>query len=115
MPHPGLLHPEPLPLWQATADPHLLRRHSNTVLAQSLWGLGSWCTQGMFEPSEYLWQVRGLTLNLIFLLLLSCWGFSFALGCGHLLTVTPVPHSCCYSALVAQRVRRLPAMWETWV
>ena len=33
------LHPEPLPLRQATADPYLCRRHSNTVLAQSLWGL----------------------------------------------------------------------------
>ena len=30
MPHRGLLHPEPLPLWQATADPYLRRRHSNT-------------------------------------------------------------------------------------
>ena len=35
--YPGLLHPEPLPLWEATADPHLHRRHSNTVLSQSLW------------------------------------------------------------------------------
>ena len=26
-------------LWQSTADPYLHRRHSNTVLAQSLWGL----------------------------------------------------------------------------
>ena len=39
MPHPGLLHPEPLPLRQATADPYLRRRHSNTVLAQSLRGV----------------------------------------------------------------------------
>ena len=43
MPYPGLLHPEPLPLRQATADiwadPYLCRRHSNTVLSQSLWGL----------------------------------------------------------------------------
>ena len=29
--------PEPLTLWQATADPYLHRRCSNTVLAQSLW------------------------------------------------------------------------------
>ena len=28
--------PEPLTLWQATADPYLHRRCSNTVLAQSL-------------------------------------------------------------------------------
>ena len=39
MPYPGLLHPEPLPLQQTTADPHLCRRHSNRVLSQSLLGL----------------------------------------------------------------------------
>ena len=39
MPHPDVLHPEPLPLRQATADPCLLRRHSHTVLSQSLWSL----------------------------------------------------------------------------
>ena len=38
-PHPVLLHPEPLSLRQATANPYLHRRHSNTVLAQSLWVL----------------------------------------------------------------------------
>ena len=54
MPYPGLLHPEPLPCssplltrtssggtgQQWTADPYLLRRHPNTVLAQSLGSLG---------------------------------------------------------------------------
>ena len=25
----------------------------------------SWCTQGLFEPSECLWQVQGLILNMI--------------------------------------------------
>ena len=39
MPYPGLLHPEPLPLHQATTEPCLHRRHSNTVLVQSLRGL----------------------------------------------------------------------------
>ena len=37
---PDLWYPEPLPLWQVTADPYLHRRCSNTVLSQSLWG--SW-------------------------------------------------------------------------
>ena len=37
MPYPGLLHLERLPLQQATAEPYLYRRHSATVLAQSLW------------------------------------------------------------------------------
>ena len=39
-PYPGLLHPEPLPLQQSTAGLYLCRRHSNTVLAQSLGSLG---------------------------------------------------------------------------
>ena len=39
MPYPGLLHPEPLPLRQATAYQYLHRRHSSTVLAQSLWSI----------------------------------------------------------------------------
>ena len=43
----------------------------------------SWCTQGfIFEPSESLWQVWGLILNVMLPLLPSFWGFSFALGCG---------------------------------
>ena len=39
---------------------------------------GSWGTKGMFEPSERLWRVWGLILNVILPLLPSCWGFSFA-------------------------------------
>ena len=41
---------------------------------------GSWCTQGVFEPSERLWWGMGLILNMILPLLLSCWGFFIALG-----------------------------------
>ena len=36
----------------------------------------------LFEPSEHLWWVWGLILNVILPLLPSCWGFSFALGRG---------------------------------
>ena len=50
---------------------------------------GSWCTQVLFEPSERLWQVWGLSLNVISSLLPSCWGSSFALGRG----VSPQRHS----------------------
>ena len=47
----------------------------------SLFGVpGSWCAQGLFEPSERFWQVWGLILNMISPLLPSCWGFFFALG-----------------------------------
>ena len=36
---PGLLQPEPLSLWQATADQCLHKRHPKAGLSQSLWGL----------------------------------------------------------------------------
>ena len=36
----------------------------------------------LFEPSKRLWQIWDLILNMISLLLPSCWGFSFALGRG---------------------------------
>ena len=41
MPYPGLLDPEPLSQLQATADPYLLRRHSNSSgsVSQGLWVL----------------------------------------------------------------------------
>ena len=65
MPYPGLLHPEALALWQATADLHLLRRHPNTVLSQSLGVLWVLVSTGMFEPSERFWWVWGLILNVI--------------------------------------------------
>ena len=55
---------------------------TQTRVCLSLCGVsGSWCAQGMFEPSEHLWRVWGLILNMILPLLLSCWGFSFALRC----------------------------------
>ena len=64
------------------------RRHSNTVLSQSLWGLQVLVHIKLFEPSEHLWQVWGLILNVNSPFLSSCWGFSFALGHG------VSPHSC---------------------
>ena len=93
----------PCPLWQAPADPYLHRRHSNrapapcgrpllthtstgdtqTQYCLSLCGVSrSWCTQGLFEPSERLWRIWDLILNSILPLLPSCWGLSFALGHG---------------------------------
>ena len=56
---------------------------TQTQFCLSLSGIsGSWCTQGFFEPFKHHWQVWGLILNVISPLLPSCWGFSFALGCG---------------------------------
>ena len=67
----------------ALAGSPLLTRTSmgdtQTQFCLSLGGVfGSWCTQGLFEPSECLWWVWGLILNMISPLLPSC--FSFALG-----------------------------------
>ena len=82
LPYPGLLHPEPLPC----SSPLLTRTSTGDTRAQfclSLCGVsGSWCTQGLFEPSEGLWRLWGLILNVISPLLPSCWGFFFALGHG---------------------------------
>ena len=67
-------------LQQSTADPYSTG-DIRTQFCLSLCGVfGSWCTKGLFEPSEHLWQC--LILNLILPLLPSCWGFSFALGRG---------------------------------
>ena len=79
----------PRALWQATADPYPIG-DAQTQFCLSLCGVsGSWCTQGLFEPSKHLWQVWDLIPNIILPLLPSCWGFSFALGCG----VSPQIHS----------------------
>ena len=57
--------------------------HTQTQFCLSLCGVsGFWCAQGLFEPSEPLWCVYSLTLNVISPLLPSYWGFSFALGRG---------------------------------
>ena len=79
---PGLLQPEPLSPRQATADPCLCRRQTLKGRSGSVSCVfpGSWCAEG------FIWALQaslaGLTLNMILPLLPSCWGFSFALGCG---------------------------------
>ena len=63
---------------------------TQTRFCLSLCGLsGSQSTQGMFEPPEHPWRVWGLILNVVSPLLLSCWGFPFALGHG----ISPQSHS----------------------
>ena len=82
---PSLLQPEPLSPWQVTADLCLLRRHStlkDRSGSVSVGSLGPGAHKVLFKPSEHLWQVWGLILNVIVPLLPSCWGFSFALGHG---------------------------------
>ena len=52
-----------------------------TVLAQSVESLVPAVHKACLSPLS-VWQVWCLILNVISPLLLSCWGFSFALGCG---------------------------------
>ena len=89
--------PEPLPQ-QSTADLYFHRRQPNTVLSQSLWGLGSWCGQGIFGPSEHLWRVWGLILKAVSPSYHLAGAFPLLLNVGYLLTAAPGPHSCHASA-----------------
>ena len=85
--------PRTLPLQQSTADPYLHRRHSDTVLAQSLWGL--WVLVG----TRFVWalcvSLAGMGFDskcdfaplIILLGLLLCpwiWGIFFFGGIQHL-------------------------------
>ena len=85
---PGLLHPKPLPLWQATADQRLHKRHSKADLSQSLWGL--WVlvrTRFCLSPlSISAWL--GFDSKCDYALLHLVWGVLFCpLMCGILLLV----------------------------
>ena len=64
---------------------------------------GSWCTQGLFEPSQHLWRLWGLILNVILPFLPSCWGFSFVLGS------EVSPH--CHLSAVQPPPQHLPSCW----
>ena len=65
------------------SDPYLHRRPSNTQrqVWLSLCGV-SWCAKGFVLSPLSVWWIWGLILNVVSPLLLSCWGFSFALGHG---------------------------------
>ena len=77
---------------------------TQTQFCFSLCGVsGSWCAQGLLEPSGCLWRGWGLILNAVSPLALSCWGFSFALGCG------VSPESC--SSAMQLLLQRLLSCW----
>ena len=61
----------------STGDTQTLKGRSGSV------SVGSPSTHKvLFEPSKHLWWVWGLILNVIWPLLPSFWGFSFAIRCG---------------------------------
>ena len=57
----------------------MLKGRSGSV---SVGSLGPAAHKVLFEPSEYLWRVWDLILNMISPLLPSCWSFSFSLAHG---------------------------------
>ena len=99
MPYPGLLHPEPPPLRQATVD-RTSAGDTQTQFWLNLCGVsGSWCTQGLFEPSEHLWQEWGLILNVNLHPHHLAWASPLPLDVGYLLKVAPAScnrHSSAY-------------------
>ena len=68
LPHPGLVHPEPLSLKQATVNPYP-HRDTQTLKDRSVLSLCgvSWCAKVLFEPSKCLWQVCGSKI------IIPCW------------------------------------------
>ena len=80
MPHQGLLHPKPLPLWQATADTQTLKGKSGSV---SVGFPGA--HKVLFEPSK--WRIWGLVLNTISPLLSSSWASPLHLDMRYLFLV----------------------------
>ena len=74
---------------------HTSTGDTQTQFCLSLCGVsGSWCAQGLFEPSERLWREWSLILNAN--LLPShhlAWASPLPLDVGYLLKVAPVPHS----------------------
>jgi len=69
----------PLLTHTSTGDIQILTVRSGSV---SVVPLSPGVHNILFKPSECLWLVWGLILNVILPLLPSFWGFSFALGCG---------------------------------
>ena len=67
----------PLLTHTSTGDTQTLKITSGSVAVGSLGAL-----KVLFESSEGTWRVWGLIVNVISPLPPSCWGFSFALGCG---------------------------------
>ena len=89
MPCPGLLHPEPL----RRGSPPLTRTSTGDAHSSlSLCGVpGSWCTQGLFEPSERLLWERGLILNVNLSSYHLAGASPLPLDMGYLLTAGPAP------------------------
>ena len=76
--NPSCPHSRPLLTHASARDTYTLKGRSGSV---SVGPLGPGVHKVLLKPSECLWQVWGLILNVILPLLPSFWGFSFVLGC----------------------------------
>ena len=103
-----------------------LLTHTSTADVQtqfclSLYGFpGSWCAQGLFEPSEHLWREWGLILSAILPILQSCCGF-FALGHGvsflvrsNILLLMVVQQQFVISEFFRERLSACPSTLPSW-
>ena len=72
-------HGRPLLTQASAGDTQTLKGRSGSG---SVGSLGPGAPKVLSEPSEHLWQVWNLILNVISPLLPSSWGLSFSLGCG---------------------------------
>ena len=76
----------------------------------------SWCALGLFEPSECLWRVWGLILNVILPLLPSSWGFSrylFLVG-SNILLLTVVQQRVVILEFL-QKMSSCPFVLPSWI
>ena len=89
MPYPGLLHPDPLPLQQSTGEPYIHWRHSNTVLAQSLWGFWVLVHTRLVLALQVSLVGMGFDSKCKFAPSTILLGFAFALGHGISLQSSP--------------------------
>ena len=99
--HSTCPHSRPLLTHAFTGDTQTLKGRSGSAS----WSLGPGAHKVLVEPLEHLWWLWDLILNAISPLQLSCWGFSFALGCGYIFLVGSV-------ILLSMVVQQLVAILE---
>ena len=92
----------------SAGDTQTLQGRSGSIFGDHcsfLWVLV--CTMALFAPSEHLWWVWGLILNMDSPLLLSSWGFPFALARGYVLFGGG---EGCYNIVLSMVVQQLVAI-----
>ena len=92
----------------STGDTQTLKGRSGS---DSVGSLGPGAHKVLFEPSEHLWQVWGVIVNTISVLLTSCWGFS-CLDIGYFFFFFLVGSNIVLSMVVQKQVVILQFLWK---